>query len=114
MLRPQSFIVAQRDKSCAVEAALEAVDGFYNLNLMERAKEIWPYLYNKVQCPVCLGVTDGTITWVIGLHLNDRHHWTREVIAGWLEKLERQLGVAEISYDAKEVVHEPEAAYAGT
>jgi len=39
----------------------------------------------RVDCPACLHFRGSTIETTI-VHLNDHHRWSRELIAGWLER----------------------------
>lgn len=45
-----------------------------------------PGLYNKVESPCDCNLASNILKAVI-IHLNDRHKWTREAIADWLDEL---------------------------
>ena len=101
MLKPQDFIIGNwrnrpRNGSCALKAAIEAA-GLTITSWVYATESQWPWTHKKVACPCCKD--DGIFCYIIGNHLNDKHHWTREAIADWLEGWEIQLGVAEIPYD---------------
>jgi hypothetical protein len=89
-LKPQAFDgLDHHGGSCALRAAAEALglptDGIYiNYNLL---RELYPYLGKAGQpCPVC-ATKIGLPSDVIG-HLNDKHRWTRERIADFVETIE--------------------------
>lgn len=84
MLRPQGFNTRFDGKhTCALGAALEAVG-----QLNQNGVDVWPWLNgNSITCPDC-GLVPDKIAFVITLHLNDEHHWTREQIADWVATVE--------------------------
>lgn len=93
MLRPQvRYFFFDRDGSCALGAACEAISlkehdvmFYYGKGILEA----FPILCARsVACPVC-AATD-TAFRIVGCHLNDKHEWTREAIADWVETIEPQ------------------------
>lgn len=92
MIRPQGFIIGPYDcfrKSCALGAALEAVGLGYTY-AHQKVKERWTWINNEpvLKCPECKDV--GEFQYIVGVHLNDFHRWTRERIADWVATIEPQ------------------------
>lgn len=104
MLRPQSFLGLYRDLdvpvfgdvlglraartgSCALGAGFEALGIEVREGLGILPSDLQAFLYQRASCPECAGasVTYERLIW----HLNDRHAWTREQIAAFVEPLER-------------------------
>src|SRR5262245_38820101 len=97
MLRPQTVVnLLTEQGSCALGAAGEAAGlfrvgdewkefGYTSLS------ETWPILYTRSPgCPVCRqSHGDRTLGETI-TSLNDIHEWTREMIADWVETIERR------------------------
>jgi hypothetical protein len=75
---------------CALNSALAAVgksvDEIGGLSCTTAAK-FWPWA-NKTRatCPAC--GESGDADWIIAMHLNDDHRWTREQIADWVATVE--------------------------
>jgi hypothetical protein len=89
LLNPQGFgQLMDNGKTCALGAAFAAIGqikeiqyGFLNW------PEEWKWINIKsIQCPNC--GDRNKVLWIIAIHLNDRHKWTRESIADWIESLE--------------------------
>jgi hypothetical protein len=95
MLKPQCFgDMHAHDKTCALGAAMDAeglLDAWEQSDRAIAVFEYWklryPVLLTWAVCPVCHGerLTIDTI-----VHLNDKHEWSRERIADWLEHIEAQ------------------------
>ncbi len=72
----------ERTSSCAIGAACDAI-GVHpdNISVMQ----VWPVttILNGIPCPVP-GCTRPGGSWMV-THLNDRHQWTRERIADFVE-----------------------------
>ncbi len=90
-LRPQAmFHWFNKGRSCALGAAMEALTGrtvLLDVNPVKNAYP-WAWMFATTICPVChqrLSNVAVTIT-----HLNDHHGWSREVIADWLEPIEKE------------------------
>lgn len=86
MMKPQGFAGTGSRKcqeTCAYGAALDAISSD------ESVSTHWPWLKtlypDPVWCPVCHLSCDVHII----PHLNNKHRWTRERIADWVETLER-------------------------
>ncbi len=96
MLRPQAFLRAYDDKggACAVMGALEAAGTDWT-----RASDTFPELVAvaSFRCPACAGreviapifMGPGALAELL-IHLNDRHLWSRELIAQHVETLEQE------------------------
>jgi hypothetical protein len=73
--------------SCALGAAYEGKTGMVDWNLTRNELlNLFPEAAGRgCICPAC-----GALFTVAPLvtHLNDDHHWTREAIADWLDRLE--------------------------
>jgi hypothetical protein len=83
MLRPQDFGQYHSPLgTCALGAAEDAGFDFAVL----RIPNMWR------TCPGC-GVQADTVRYLI-VHMNDRHRWTREQIAAWVEQTVEQADVA--------------------
>ncbi len=136
MLGPQSFGTLsamrgwfkKRETTCALGAAFKAAGcktvvvndpepryGFRGdkthtgvSNQVQIPDEWLSLMWQRVPCPAC---TDfqiiGPLQRIVAIHLNDKHHWTREQIADWVATLEAQQEVqAEVRRGAeREVVH---------
>ena len=91
MLRPQIFgQISNALGSCAFGAAKESIgdrtpEGFWD---PERNFPVVGLLPRE--CPVC-GEVEKLRASIISEHLNDRHRWTRERIADWVESVEREI-----------------------
>lgn len=89
ILKPQAFghYFYQDGGSCALVAASEAMG-------VEYSKIDWNVIVKEaglpLECPEC-GVRPKHPAGVISLHLNDRHRWTRERIASFVESIEQQI-----------------------
>lgn len=80
MMKPQCYGSYHKGKgSCAIGAALDAVGA-------EECDEevLWPWLEKLEDCPVCNQADGETII----PHLNDKHRWTREQIADFVQTIE--------------------------
>jgi hypothetical protein len=87
MMKPQAFIVGG-DGTCALQAALDAI-GMDTSRPSERTDAIWPQALSRMSaCPECKA--RATVAYIIPIHLNDRHRWTRERIADWVATVEPQ------------------------
>lgn len=97
LLRGQAFCeymtVLEPVRSCALGAALEAM-GVDGLTGSREVQRIWPWTVDVCRyvgnCPVCLElkIQHGWPVLSIITHLNDKHQWTREAIADWVEAIE--------------------------
>lgn len=92
MLKPQKFgppshQLKYETETCALAGVAEVI-GEQNLNVCGWNKR-WPVLKQQRFCPACVmnGNKPDVVTGVI-THLNDRHRWTREQIADWVETIE--------------------------
>lgn len=74
--------------SCAVGAAIEGKLG--KLDLPYGLYGLFPEFKNEAKCPV--SGCRPPIRFVYGaiIHLNDKHNWTREQIADWLDRNKKQ------------------------
>jgi hypothetical protein len=88
LLKPQGIATPSgSSKSCALLAACEAVGQLMTSAVL--ATE-WPEMYGRaVSCPVC-DAHHSYLTGCIGCCLNDKHRWTREQIADWVQTIEEQ------------------------
>lgn len=111
MLKPQQYFGGYYDRdrtsSCALGAACDAIgiDPDY-----ERDYEYFPVMRDllDVDCPECgssrpVELGNGGI-FCTGLipHLNDKHHWTRERIADFVEQFEVEQPVTQPELEAVE------------
>jgi hypothetical protein len=91
MLRPQAFGVdSDGVGTCAFGAAREAIGHDMSLEffLMER---VFPIVSSFPSvCPAC-GKQTAIKASIVSEHLNDKHRWTREQIADWVESVELSL-----------------------
>lgn len=96
MLRPQTREDYFADGgSCALGAAFEAAKGYTRSEQMNFVECIeFPILGVPASCPVCNRDTEDEAASVV-VHLNDRHFWTREAIADWVETIEAAQPVTE-------------------
>jgi hypothetical protein len=116
MIRPQAFGDLFLDhESCAMGAAYEAA-GLMDEHTERRLELVplqrwddltratFPILKTKgVGCPMC-GHDDGLGLAFVISHLNDRHRWTREQIADWVETVEpREVPAAVDALDSSAV-----------
>ena len=89
-LNPQGITyLKMMDKTCALGAALDGIEAeFNNDSGYLIAEKQWPELLNDLCCPVCnvLDPNRSKLRDVI-YHLNDKHMWTREQIADWIDSL---------------------------
>ena len=95
MLAPQGFVFDRETEyvngTCALQAASVAVgddSGAY----IGTTEKTWPHLFaivpgRRFMCPDC-GHSTLSLSWIVGSHLNDKHRWTREQIADWVETVE--------------------------
>lgn len=110
MLRPQWFgefnFRTDGNTSCALQAALESIGRGKCLPRMhDEAEEVWPWIKEQVvQCPVCTEDIVRDVSCIIGVHLNDRHRWTRDRIADWVATIEPSLVLS--IHTPLEVAHE--------
>jgi hypothetical protein len=96
MLHPQAFGAWRTfdGATCAFGAAGEAagllVDDVINdpFALAAALTAEWPWLEGRSRCPVC--GAHRICGRIIADCLNDRHRWTREQIADWVETIERR------------------------
>lgn len=77
-------------KTCAIAAALEAVNRLNPMSLYADTRSLFPILTQIVKIP-----EDGYIKSEVGLLeaivcLNDLHRWGRQRIADWVEQIELQ------------------------
>ena len=107
MLRPQAFGVKfDGVGTCALGAALDA-SGALGMSETVEAKRYREWNLNawfqEATCPECGRIRslfmEGTIP-----HLNDKHRWTRERIADWVETIEQQQDQPTAQPDAVKVV----------
>jgi hypothetical protein len=94
MLKPQGFGGTDTpDASCAVRAACDAIGGDAEMPYTTVAARFGVAAKLPAACPECdrkdFFEGFGTGLWVV-YHLNDRHRWTRERIADWVETIEAQ------------------------
>ena len=109
VLRPQAFGDLYKDNgSCAWGAAYEAC-GLQKYattasahELRKHDEEMWPISAIKLDCPSC-GRFHDEINYIIAEHLNDKHKWTREQIAAWLEPIELAYYQEHPEYKPKDV-----------
>ena len=93
MNRPQAFgAFEHRGGTCALGAACEAIglsiEVANHAHISERLQSLFPVLRTqRVACPVCGRVQHCSLASLIA-DLNDRHRWTREAIADWVESQE--------------------------
>ena len=92
MLGPQCFgVLEEFGGTCALGAAYKAaglqmeLDSLHNFVLIEQT---FPLLYRAwhIACPDCQRIQQDLGNAIA--HLNDRHAWTRERIADWVQALE--------------------------
>lgn len=87
MLKPQGFghYAYQGDGSCALVAAAEAMGiSYVAVDWQDLIEEL-----GVAVCPEC-GVRPRPAVKVITVHLNDKHKWTRERIADFVEQIENK------------------------
>lgn len=93
MLKPQAFEgpsavpLKYQTRTCALAAAADAL-GLRELNIWFRPWP-WPWVNDEHRqrvCPVC--TTDQLHPAGVIAHLNDHHHWAREVIADFVATIE--------------------------
>ena len=86
MLHPQAFEMLRSPdgQTCALGAALDAVGGPQSSYLDLYCH--WPDMLHLVVTHPVLGVRTFLEDAIAGL--NDRHRWTREAIADWVETIE--------------------------
>ena len=77
---------------CALGTAYYSL-GHRFLARAEEAEREWPWLRTSVQCPEeqCYRYSFDVPTSLVISHLHHTHHWSREVIADWIETLEKEL-----------------------
>lgn len=97
-LGPQGFGVGYfHPGTCALGAARELVTGIKHKNnagACHWAAESFPWTGKTiVKCPAC--DTQSDICGIVALCLNDKHKWSREAIAEWVEVQENKLEVEE-------------------
>lgn len=105
LLRPQAFgaYVTMDGKTCAMGAGLEA-EGVLKVpyevaelktDYDDDIVHYWPWVAPEgkelFRCPLCAALNPCVGMGVI-LHLNDRHRWSREQIADWVEGVEPKEG----------------------
>lgn len=112
-LNPQSTrLYIQVGCTCAWGAAVQATralngDPLFKgsdsgiCDAVEQLERVYRYVKEKARCPACSQAK--TLNDAVH-HLNDRHKWTREAIADWLESEEEKLGY--ITLTEKEETHE--------
>jgi uncharacterized C2H2 Zn-finger protein len=96
MLRPtQAYFVMfdmAANATCALGAAAEAIgmlDTTQPSAYCGTAPEEWRRVtFQRTTCPACTHVAMRVDSQII--HLNNRHRWTRERIADWVESVEAQ------------------------
>lgn len=88
--KQKRYLAGDRSKgTCALEAATEAlgfnyqVDNYFAVCQQEFRLE---FMLRYVRCPECHEPSQ--LEYVITFCLNDRHGWTREHIADWVETIE--------------------------
>lgn len=92
-LKPQTLRYPEKGKSCVLQAAAEGAqilpptDSVSLVDYQELAHR-WPFLSIEevFPCPVC-GVWQQKSLMEICYHLNDKHQWTREAIADYIDTL---------------------------
>ena len=88
VIRPQRFATVPHgptDGSCVLQAAVEGATGIL-ADWSNSLRPLWPNIYSKqCECPEC-GTTHAYGTGMLAICLNDRHRWTRERIADWVEQ----------------------------
>lgn len=100
MLKPQGFGLTFGEATCALGAALEAVGATTQADWMP-VYRLWPITSIRVLNPVCgREMLLGSTCWI----LNDKHKWTREAIADWVEQIERAQAPAVDAVDDREAV----------
>jgi hypothetical protein len=95
MIRPQAYgAIFINGKTCAFGAALEAAGVQFPLGaIYDYDQALWR-LYDthqwpltlRVTCPACTG-NSVSLGWLV-THLNDRHQWTRERIAAFIDTVD--------------------------
>lgn len=81
------------DSTCALGGALDAV-GALEFSALEWVAyglpSRWPVLRVAATCPECGECCGAQGVWdVVAVHLNNKHRWTREQIADWVESIEQ-------------------------
>lgn len=109
MLRPQGFEdYFPGDGSCALGSALDSAFSVVPITNAGRALLLdvtWPWLTKPVpvECPDCGSFV--YLFWhVVSTHLNDKHRWTRERIADWVETVEPKIEAAKEEIAVAELV----------
>jgi hypothetical protein len=117
MLRPQNkYVMFSGSGSCALGAAIEARTGIctinsHNVNIEQAIRDLsreYSLHSRWAICPSCNG--KDSVFEIIGTHLNDKHGWTRERIADFVESIEPKDEPAKIAVEQQE----PACASSGT
>jgi hypothetical protein len=92
MLKPQyhgDLWSGDGRRSCAYGAALDAIGRGHACRVARELPPAWLELGARPEtCPACQIAMPATS---VVTHLNDKHEWTRERIADWLEPIERAM-----------------------
>ena len=97
MLHPQAFRQVQRYRdlkvvaTCAIGAAKEA--GYPIYTLWQNLPRCEPHSCPVADCRYGLRRRLYLTSWIA--HLNDKHRWTREQIADWVETVEGATSLAD-------------------
>jgi hypothetical protein len=99
MMKPQAFgpqigSSTTKDKSCALQAASEALSLTWTHATAAYSElfNLYPFLRQSAICPMTGLIHDDTMQTIY--LLNDVHKWTREAIADWVETIEEKEAVA--------------------
>jgi hypothetical protein len=114
-LLPQSMSsVGYPHETCAIEAGVHAIYGTVDSeDIYRQSMELYPYLETRVECSCHVGGQSHKVDLQTAIyHLNDIEHWTREMIADWLEEQEEALGFVTVAEAAPEAEADVQAAVA--
>jgi hypothetical protein len=94
MLKPQGHNrYLRQGRTCALGAALDAIGALrYEAGNSTRLFNQWPILETWAVHPV---TNRSEMAGGIVVSLNDEYHWTREVIADWVETIEQAQAQAQ-------------------
>jgi len=73
------------------------------IDQQRHADEVFPIVKHLVSCPACEHPT--TTIHLTMIHLNDKHRWTREAIADWVEQFEEKDVPTPQTVTVKEEIH---------
>lgn len=98
MMKPQCFngmTNPDQTESCAVGAAYDAIGllgrlrpGLDRVNIKELVAEAAPHWIPIIDAPSACPACGYGMKWLAIAHINDKHRWTRERIADWVETIE--------------------------